>query len=158
MFKIFGFYKFIKIKSLKKNKNILQKFLTTNNIRGNIIIAKEGLNGTISGHTKDIEKVVKKLKSLFSIKLFDNYNISKSKFQPFHITKIKIKKETVPMNLMMNSKERNINKHLDPKEWNKLIKDKNTHIIDTRKPFEYKVGTFKRSINPNVDNFRDFPK
>ena len=158
MFKVFGFYKFIKIKSLKKNKNLLQKFLIINNIKGTIIIAKEGLNGTISGHAKDIEKAIKKLKSLFSIKLFDNYNISKSKFQPFHKPKIKIKKETVPMNLTLNSKERNINRHLNPKEWNKLIKDKNTHIIDTRKSFEYKVGTFKRSVNPNVDNFRDFPR
>ena len=54
MFKVFGFYKFIKIKTLKKNKNLLQKFLIMNNIRGTIIIAKEGLNGTISGHSKDI--------------------------------------------------------------------------------------------------------
>jgi UPF0176 protein len=47
---------------------------------------------------------------------------------------------------------------LDPKEWNNLIKKKNTHIIDTRKPFEYEVGTFKKSINPDINNFRDFPR
>ena len=57
MFKVFGFYKFIKIKSLKRNKDLLQKFLTSNNIRGTIIIAKEGLNGTISGGVKDIDKI-----------------------------------------------------------------------------------------------------
>ena len=158
MFKIFGFYKFIKIKSLKKNKDILQKFLSTNNIRGTIIIAKEGLNGTISGRMIDVEKVSKKLKSLFSFKHFDNINDSRSKFQPFHKLKIKIKKETVPMNLVLNSKERDMETHLEPKEWNKLIKNKNTHIIDTRKPFEYKIGTFNKSVNPNVNNFRDFPK
>jgi UPF0176 protein len=62
------------------------------------------------------------------------------------------------MNLTLNSKDRNIQNHLDPKEWNKLIKNKDTHIIDTRKPFEYKVGTFKKSVNPNINNFRDFPK
>ena len=72
--------------------------------------------------------------------------------------KIKIKKEVVPMNLVLNSRERNSKSHLDPKEWNELIKNKDTHIIDTRKPFEYKVGTFKKSVNPNIDNFRDFPK
>jgi UPF0176 protein len=158
MFKVFGFYKFIKIKSLKKNKDLLKKFLTSNNIRGTIIIAKEGLNGTISGGVKDIDKIIKKLKFLFSFKKFDNSNESKSKFQPFHKPKVKIKKEVVPMNLTLNSKDRNIKTHLDPKEWNKLIKNKDTHIIDTRKPFEYKVGTFKKSVNPNINNFRDFPK
>jgi len=158
MFKVFGFYKFIKVKSLKKNKVFLQKFLILNHIRGTIIIAKEGLNGTISGSVKDIDKTTKKLKSLFSFKLFDSSNESKSKFQPFHKSKVKIKKEIVPMNLIINPKERNMKSHLDPKDWNKLIKNKETHIIDTRKPFEYKVGTFKRSVNPNVTNFRDFPK
>jgi UPF0176 protein len=158
MFKVFGFYKFIKIKSLKKNKDFLQKFLKSNNIRGTIIIAKEGLNGTISGSIKDIDKTTKKLKSLFLFKQFDNSNESKSKFQPFHKPKVKIKKEIVPMNLIINAKDRNVQTHLEPKDWNKLIKNKATHIIDTRKPFEYKVGTFKKSVNPNVTNFRDFPK
>jgi UPF0176 protein len=158
MFKVVGFYKFAKIKSLKKNKDFLQKFLISNHIRGTIIIAKEGLNGTISGSIKDIDKTIKKLKSLFSFKQFDSSNESKSKFQPFHKPKVKIKKEIVPMNLTINSKERNMKTHLDPKDWNKLIKNKDTHIIDTRKPFEYRVGTFKRSVNPNVNNFRDFPK
>ncbi|MDA9731143.1 rhodanese-related sulfurtransferase [Candidatus Pelagibacter sp.] len=158
MFKVFGFYKFVKVKSLKKNKDFLQKFFISNHIRGTIIIAKEGLNGTISGSIKNIDKTTKKLKFLFSFKQFDSSNESKSKFQPFHKPKIKIKKEIVPMNLTINSKERNMKTHLDPKDWNKLIKNKDTHIIDTRKPFEYKVGTFKRSVNPNVNNFRDFPK
>ena len=158
MFKVFGFYKFVKVQSLKKNKIFLQKFLISNYIRGTIIIAKEGLNGTISGTVKDIEKTSKKLKSLFLFKKFDNSNESKSEFQPFHKPKVKIKKEIIPMNLTINPKERNIETHLEPKEWNKLIKNKDTYIIDTRKPFEYKVGTFKRSVNPNVNNFRDFPK
>ena len=158
MFKVFGFYKFVKIKSLKKNKDFLQKLLISNHIRGTIIIAKEGLNGTISGSINDIDKTNKKIKSLFSFKQFDSSNESKSTFQPFHKPKVKIKNEIVPMNLTINSNERNIETHLEPKEWNKLIKNKDTHIIDTRKPFEYKVGTFKRSVNPNVTNFRDFPK
>ena len=158
MFKVFGFYKFVKVKSLKKNKDFLQKFLISNHIRGTIIIAKEGLNGTISGSIKDIDKTIKKLKSLFSFKQFDSFNESKSKFQPFHKPKVKVKKEIVPMNLTINSNERNIQTHLEPKDWNKLIKNKDTHIIDTRKPFEYKIGTFKKSVNPNVNNFRDFPK
>ena len=68
MFEVFGFYKFVKVKSLKKNQVFLQKFLNSNHIRGTIIIAKEGLNGTISGKIKDINKTIKKLKSLFFFK------------------------------------------------------------------------------------------
>ena len=158
MFEIFGFYKFRKLISLNKNKLLIQDFLIKKNIRGTVIIAKEGLNGTISGKTKDIRDVINKIKKIFSIKEFDNSNISKSKFQPFHKPKVKVKKEVVPMNLILNSKERNLDTHLDPKEWNELIKKKDTHIIDTRKPFEFNVGTFKKSINPDVNNFRDFPK
>ena len=158
MFKVFGFYKFIKIKSLKKNKALLQKFLTSNNIRGTIIIAKEGLNGTISAHIKDIDKTIKKLKFLFSFKYFDNNNESKSKFQPFHKPKVKIKNEIVPMNMVLSKKIRKKDSHVEPKNWNKLIKNKETLVVDARKPFEYKVGSFQNAINPNIRNFRDFPK
>ena len=118
MFKVFGFYKFIKIKSLKKKKILLQKFLTTNDIRGTIIISQEGLNGTISGNNKNIEKTVKKIKFLFLFKNFDCNNISKSLFQPFHKPKVKIKKEVVPMNFTLDPIKRNVETHLDPKEWN----------------------------------------
>ena len=124
MFKVFGFYKFIEIKSLKKKKIFLQKFLATNDTRGTIIISQEGLNGTISGKNKNIEKTVKKIKFLFSFKKFDCENTSKSLFQPFHKPKVKIKKEVVPMNFTLNPKERNTETHLDPKEWNDLIKKK----------------------------------
>ena len=99
MFKVFGFYKFTKVRFLKKNKDFLQKFLISNHIRGTIIVAKEGLNGTISGSIKDIDKTSKKLKSLFLFKQFDSSNESKSRFQPFYKPKVKIKNEIVPMNL-----------------------------------------------------------
>jgi UPF0176 protein len=70
---------------------------------------------------------------------------------------VKIKKEVVPMGLSLLSKNKKDN-HVDPKKWNELIFDKDTLVLDSRKPFEYEVGTFKRSVNPDVDNFREFPK
>jgi UPF0176 protein len=124
MFEVLGFYKFVKIKSLKKNKVLLQDFLINKKIRGTIIIASEGINGTISGKAKDIKSTINRLKKMFSFKEFDNSNNSKSSFQPFHKPKVKVKKEVVPMNLTLNSKDRNLDTHLDPKEWNDLIKKK----------------------------------
>ena len=158
MFEVFGFYKFIKLTSLKKNKTILQKILIKKNIKGTIIISREGLNGTISGKLIDIKFTIKKINQIFKFKKFDSENTSKSNFQPFHKPKVKIKEEVVPMNLLLNKKIKKKDSHVEPKKWNRLIKDKNTLVLDSRKPFEYKVGTFKRSINPNVKNFRDFPQ
>ena len=157
MFEVFGFYKFKKFKSLKKNKIILQNFLIKKNVRGTIIIAKEGINATISGKLADLKSTITKIKKTFDFKKFDSENTSKSKFQPFHRLKVKIKKEVVPMGLLLSS-QNNKDNHLKPKKWNKLIKNIDTLVLDSRKPFEYEVGTFKKSINPDVDNFREFPK
>ena len=157
MFEVFGFYKFKKFNSLKKYKDLLQDFLIKKNIRGTIIIANEGINATISGKANDIKLTIAQIKKILDFKKFDSENISKSKFQPFHKAKVKIKKEVVPMGLslsMINKKDN----HVDPKKWNKLIADKETLVLDSRKPFEYEVGTFKKSVNPDVDNFREFPK
>ena len=84
-------------------------------------------------------------------------NISKSKFQPFHRAKVKIKKEVVPMGINILSKIKKDNR-VDPVKWNTIIKNRNTFVLDSRKPFEYEVGTFKKAINPKVSHFREFPK
>tara|TARA_B100000745_G_scaffold52787_1_gene31385 strand:- start:107 stop:1015 length:909 start_codon:yes stop_codon:yes gene_type:complete len=158
MFDIFGFYKFYKLKSLKKKKSLLKEYIIKKNIRGTIILSTEGINATISGKSLDLKKTINKIKKVLGFKKFDSENFSKSKFQPFHRSKVKIKKEVVPMGLHLNSKNKNENNHLEPLKWNNLIKSKDTVILDSRKPFEYEVGTFKRSVNPDVDNFREFPK
>ena len=157
MFTVLGFYKFKNLKSLKKNKLILQKLFIDNNIKGILIISNEGLNGTISGKSKNIFLTSKKIKSLFGIINFDSENLSKSKFQPFHKPKIKIKKEVVPMGLNISAKNKKAN-YVEPLKWNNLIKDKNTFILDARKPFEYEVGSFKKAVNPKVNHFREFPE
>jgi UPF0176 protein len=157
MFEIFGFYKFKKLTALKKNKILIQDFLVKKNIRGTVIIANEGVNATISGKPLDLNVAITKIKKILGFKKLDSKNSSKSKFQPFHKAKVKIKKEVVPMGLTLSSKNKK-NNHVDLKKWNKLIADKETLVLDSRKPFEYKVGTFKKSVNPDVDNFREFPK
>ena len=158
MFKIFGFYKFQKIKFLKKNKSLFQEEIYKNEVKGTIILSSEGINGTIAGKKDSINKMIKKIKIELKFKDFDSKNMSLSNFQPFHKGKIKIKKEVVPLGLKINSKNKELNKYIPAKSWNKLISRKDTLVIDARKPFEYDVGTFKNAINPKVQNFRDFPK
>jgi UPF0176 protein len=158
MFTVFGFYKLKKIKFLKKNKSLFQKEISKNNVKGTIILSAEGINGTIAGKKNNITKIIKILKRQFELKDFDSKNISQSRFQPFHKGKIKIKNEVVPLGLKINSKNKKLNRYIFGKSWNKLISNKETLVLDARKPFEYDVGTFKNSINPNIQNFKDFPK
>ena len=158
MFTIFGFYKFKKINFLKKNKEFLQREILKNNISGTIILSQEGINGTIAGKRRNISQIIKSLKKVFNFKDFDSKNMSQSHFQPFHKGKIKIKNEVVPLGLKINSNNKKLNRYISGKSWNKLISNKETLVVDARKPFEYDVGTFKNSINPNIQNFRDFPK
>ena len=158
MIVIFGFYKFQQINNLKRNKKLLNDLLFKKNIRGTIIISKEGINGSLSGKNKVLEETIRRIKIILKIKEFDSFNKSKSKFQPFHKPKIKIKKEVVPMNLYIKDRIQKIDNHVEPKKWNKLIKNKETFLLDARKPFENKVGSFRNAFNPDVDNFRDFPK
>ena len=72
--------------------------------------------------------------------------------------KVKIKKEVVPLGLKIDTQRIKKNRYIFGKSWNKLISNKETLVVDTRKPFEYDVGTFKNAINPKIQNFRDFPK
>ena len=158
MFTISGFYKFKKINSLKKYKIYLEKEISNTSIRGSIIISSEGINGSLAGNIKDISKILKLLKKEFKFTEFDSSNISTSRFQPFHKAKVKIKKEVVPLGLKIKSESKRHNRYLSGKSWNKFITKKETLVIDVRKPFEYSVGSFKNAMNPNIQNFRDFPK
>jgi len=158
MFTVFGFYKFKKVKSLKKYRSLFQAEILKNNIRGTIILSSEGVNGTISGYKKNVIKITRILKNEFKFQNFDSQNTTSSNFQPFNKGKIKIKKEVVPLGLKINNKNKMLNKYVSGKSWNKLISNKETLVIDARKPFEYDVGSFKNAINPKIQNFRDFPR
>ena len=155
MFYVSGFYKFKKIININKNKKILQNYFVKNFIRGTIILSTEGINGSISSKKKNIDLTLNKIKKIFNFTNFDSLNSSKCPYQPFHRGKVKIKKEVVPMGVKIS--KRKTKNYVDPTKWNKLIRDKNTLLLDARKPFEHKVGTFEKSINPNVNNFREFP-
>ena len=157
MFHIFGFYKFKKLSGLKSLKKTFQDMLLKNNVRGTIIFSNEGVNGTISGYKDNIFIIKKNLNKICKIKDFDSENNSTNNFQPFHKSKVKIKKELVPIGIQI-SKTLKLNNSIEPKKWNSLLKQKNIKIIDARKPFEFNVGSFKGAVNPNINNFRDFPK
>ena len=153
---IFGFYKFKTVTNLKKKKELLDNFLKKESFRGTIILSSEGVNGTISFKIGKYNLIKKNIKKILDLKNFDNENLTRYKYHAFHKGKIKVKKELVPIGIKL--KKRIIDNQINPEEWNNFIKKKKTVIIDTRKNFEFKVGTFRGSVNPKLNNFRDFPK
>ena len=153
---IFGFYKFKTVTNLKKKKELLDNFLKKESFRGTIILSSEGVNGTISFKIGKYNLIKKNIKKILDLKTFDNENLTRYKYQAFHKGKIKVKKELVPIGIKL--KKRIIDNQINPEDWNNFIKKKKTVIIDTRKNFEFKVGTFRGSVNPKLNNFRDFPK
>ena len=156
MITILSFYKFKKIKKLKSIKKILFKEINLLSIKGSIILSNEGINGTLSGGQKNINLIKKKILLKLNISKFDVQNITKSNFLPFSKVKIKIKSEVVPINERYDFGKKINKNYLTPSQWDKFLGKKNNKIIDVRKPFEYDVGTFKRAINPNTKNFREF--
>ena len=102
MYKIFGFYKFKRIKNIKLLKKNLEKFIEEEQLRGTIIISIEGIKGTISFKPSKYKKVKNKILNLLNIRKLDNENISYYKYQAFKKGKIKIKKEVVPIGMKLN--------------------------------------------------------
>ncbi len=156
MITVLSFYKLQKIKKLKSLKNLLFKKINYLSIKGLIILSPEGINGTLAGSTGKINIIKKIIVDNLHISKFDIENKTKSKFIPFLKAKIKIKTEVVPINEKYSFNKKLKKKYLTPLKWNKFLELKNSKIIDVRKSFEYDVGTFRKAINPNTNNFREF--
>ena len=156
MFKVAALYKFHSIENPLSVQQMLKSNLDDNLVTGTILIGKEGLNGTISASIKDMKKAISIIKS---IKGFDDINIkySKSKIKPFIRLKVKTKEEIVTIGDKKLDPSINSGIYVEPKDWNSLIAKDDVLLIDTRNNYEYSIGTFKNSINPRTNNFREFP-
>ena len=148
-------YKFVEIKNLKELKNKILSFLKENNIYGTILIANEGINGTVSG---DNSKIINLINFLQSDVRFSNieYKLSFTNKNPFYRTKVKLKKEIVTLGVKIKKTHYNAT-YINPEEWNEFIKKDDVILIDTRNKYETSIGSFINSVDPKTDSFRDFP-
>jgi len=158
MFNIQGFYKIKPVINCCLHKEKIKTYLLSQSIKGTVILSPEGINGTIAGKKSNVHSCIKFIKDKFSIDNFDSKNSTTCKFLPFHRAKVKVKKEVVPIGLKLKIGEKKKSRYVDPNKWNKLINDKSVTLIDVRKPFEHKVGTFEGAVNPRINSFREFPK
>ena len=149
-------YKFVEINDLLSLQDNLYNICEENNIMGTILIADEGINGTISGKHNEIKETIS---SLTSDERFSNIEIkySSTDKQPFHRMKVRLKKEIVTIGLPEINPNRKAGKYVKPEDWNKLISDPNVVVIDTRNKYETKIGSFQNALDPETSSFREFP-
>ena len=158
MFKVAALYKFSQINNPLEVQIYLKKILKNLSIYGTILIGNEGINGTIASRDKkNLNKALMYLKNLKGFKDLD-IKFSNSKKKPFIRLKIKLKQEIVTIGDKSIDPTKNVGEYVNPEDWNSLIEEENILLIDTRNDYEYSIGSFKDSINPNTQKFRDFPE
>ena len=150
-------YKFFKVDDLVALQDQLYAICNKNNVMGTILIANEGVNGTISAKPREIEK------TLISIQKDDRFSEIEIKYsstnkQPFHKMRVRLKKEIVTIGLPKINPNKTVGTYVKPEEWNDIISDPDVILIDTRNKFEIKIGSFKNALDPRTTSFRDFPE
>ena len=157
MFSVAALYKFSSINDPESLHNEIRIRLKSLSISGTILVGEEGINGTISGTNSNIKKAIAFIQSIKGFASLD-IKYSESPKNPFIRLKIKLKKEIVTIGDRSINPNKIVGDYVDPKNWNSLIDDKDTILIDTRNDYEYSIGTFKNAINPKTVKFREFPK
>lgn len=127
-----------------------------NGIRGTLLLASEGINGTIAGTQGGVEAVLDHIRTLPGCIDLD-YKDSTAEAMPFHRMKVRLKREIVSMGVDGIDPTREVGTYVAGAEWNALIADPGTVVIDTRNDYEVAIGTFDGAVDPGTKNFRDFP-
>lgn len=154
---IAAFYKFIPLNDFESLKSPLLAVMKENNLLGTILLAQEGINGSVAGKPQDMIALYNHLHSdpRFSDLLFkETYD----DLMPFEKAKVKYRKEIVTLGVPEVDPLKNSGTRVNPTEWNALISDPEVLVIDTRNNYEVELGTFKHAIDPQTENFRDFPE
>ena len=149
-------YRFAKFPDYECFREPLLKIMLAEKVRGTLLLAAEGLNGTIAGERASIDAVLAWLAKdhrFTGIQAKESYVAE----NPFYRTKVKLKKEIVTMGVEDIDPTHIVGTYVDPKDWNALIEDPEVLLLDTRNQYEVEIGTFENAINPQTDSFREFP-
>jgi UPF0176 protein len=149
-------YKFVTLDNYQSLRQPLHDVMDANEVRGTLLLANEGINGTIAGARIAINNVLTWLRNdprLSDIDVKESFTDT----LPFNRAKVKLKKEIVTMGVEGIDPKGVVGTYVNPKDWNSLISDPDVILVDTRNDYEFKVGTFRNAINPNTESFREFP-
>ena len=150
-------YKFVTLENYQAMRQPIHDVMEKNHVRGTLLLANEGINGTIAGSRHAIDTVITWLKSdprLIELECKESI----TSVIPFNRTKVKLKKEIVTMGIEGIDPKQVVGTYVNAQDWNSLIDDPEVLVIDTRNDYEFQVGTFKNAINPNTQSFREFPQ
>lgn len=153
---ICALYKFVAFEEYESIRSPLLAFMTERNIKGTLLLASEGINGTVAGTREAIDQLLEWLKAtppLANLDHKESFNDS----NPFYRTKVRLKKEIVTLGVKGIDPRHSAGTYVEPQDWNALISDPETVLIDTRNDYEIGIGTFKNALNPETESFRDFP-
>lgn len=154
---VLAFYKFTSLPKFHEIKQPLLDLCTAHGIKGTVLLAAEGINGTVAGS----QEAIMAFEAFFEKdERFEGMSAKKSyeATPPFYRMKVKLKKEIVTLGVPGVSPTKVVGTYVKPQQWNDLLNDPEVLLVDTRNIYEYDVGTFKNAVNPNTVNFREFPE
>ncbi len=149
-------YKFVALPNYGSIRHPLLKVMTDNQVYGTLLLASEGINGTISSTRAGIDAVLNWLSQQPGLENIDTKE-SFDKEIPFYRTKVKLKKEIVTMGVEGIDPRQVVGTYVKPQDWNDLISDPEVLVVDTRNYYEVEIGTFKNAVDPKTTSFREFP-
>jgi UPF0176 protein len=154
--RVAALYHFVRFPDPNAIREPLLALCEAERIRGTLLLAHEGINGTIAGSAQGIAAVVAHIRALPDCATLQ-VKIATAETMPFHRLKVRLKHEIVTMGMPDIDPLTGVGHYVSPAEWNALIEQPGTMIIDTRNDYEVKVGTFAGAVDPNTESFRDFP-
>lgn len=150
-------YKFVSLPDFREISGPLKAECEALGLKGTLLLAHEGINGTVAGTRAGIEGILAYLRA--DERLADlEHKESPSDDQPFYRMKVKLKQEIVTMGIEDIDPLRSVGTYVEPQDWNALISDPDVLVIDTRNHYEYAIGSFERAQDPETETFREFPR
>ena len=150
-------YKFVHLTDFRVLREKLVQVCEMQSLKGTLLLAEEGINGTVAGGREGIDNLLCFLKQDFRFSDLEHKESFVSQM-PFYRMKVRLKKEIVAMGVPDTDPNQLNGAKVDCKEWNELISDPDVLVIDTRNEYECEIGTFKNAISPNTKTFREFPE
>ncbi len=153
--KVVALYRFVALENLEALKERLFACCEAHQVCGTLLLAPEGINGTIAGQESAMEALLQELDLLCGIKQGE-VKTSYAQEKPFRRLKVRLKKEIVTLRSPKATPTEVVGTYVDAHEWNALLEDPEVLVIDTRNEYELAIGTFKNAVNPHISTFTEF--